>query len=188
LILLLDDGLTWAEIRDRLFCNDAFISRWSRRFGDERLAGLFSRQAGQPARKLTPVLEARILERTLRRKPEDGSTHWSTRKLGRALGVSHMMVARVWAKHGIKPHRLEHYMVSNDPEFEAKAADIIGLYRIRRPMRRCFAWTKKRPFKRWTAWIPPFLCRPDAPSGTGLNTPGMAPCPCTQHSTPGPAK
>ena len=44
------------------------------------------------------------------------------------LGVSHMMVARVWARHGLKPHRLERYMASNDPEFESKAADIIGLY------------------------------------------------------------
>src|ERR1041385_3828074 len=63
-----------------------------------------------------------------RRRPTDGSTHWSSRKLGKALNVSHMMVARVWAKHGLKPHRLERYMASNDPLFEAKAADVIGLY------------------------------------------------------------
>jgi len=60
--------------------------------------------------------------------PGDGSTHWSTRKLGAALGISHMMVARIWAKHGLKPHRLERYMASNDPDFETKAADVIGLY------------------------------------------------------------
>ena len=72
-------------------------------------------------------IEARILAWTQKR-PTDGSTHWSSRKLAKALGVSHMMVARVWAKRGLKPHRLERYMASNDPEFEAKAADIIGLY------------------------------------------------------------
>jgi transposase len=75
----------------------------------------------------TPQTEARILKAT-RRAPADGSTHWSTRKLATQLGVSHMRVARVWAKHGIKPHRLERYMASTDPEFERKAADIIGLY------------------------------------------------------------
>src|ERR1700756_682568 len=128
LILLLESGHTWAQIREKLDCNDAFIDRWGRRFDQDRLAGLFSRHAGQQATTLTPALEARILDWTVKRKPADGSTHWSTRKLGAALSVSHMMVARVWAKHGLKPHRLDGYMASNDPDFETKAADIIGLY------------------------------------------------------------
>ena len=82
LILLLEAGHTWAQIRDKLDCNDAFIDRWSKRFGRERLAGLFSRHCGHGPSKLTPALEARILDWTLKRKPADGSTHWSTRKLG----------------------------------------------------------------------------------------------------------
>ena len=128
LILLLGDGCTWRAIRDKLDCNDAFIDRWMKRFRQERLAGLFSRHAGQEASTLTPALEARILEWTIKRKAPDGSTQWSTRKLGGQLRVSHMMVARVWAKHGLKPQRLDRYMASNDPDFETKAADIIGLY------------------------------------------------------------
>jgi transposase len=128
LILLLEAGHTWAAIRDKLDCNDAFIDRWIKRFREERLAGLFSRHAGQEASTLTPALEARILEWTLKRKAPDGTTQWSTRKLGTQLGVSHMMVARVWAKHGLKPQRLDRYMATNDPDFETKAADIIGLY------------------------------------------------------------
>jgi len=128
LILLLASGDTWATIRSKLDCNDAFIDRWSKRFVEERLAGLFSRHAGQEASTLTPRLEARILDWTVKRKPTDGSTHWSTRKLGEQLGVSHMMVARVWRKHALQPHRLEGYMASDDPDFETKAADIIGLY------------------------------------------------------------
>lgn len=128
LILLLEGGATWAQIRDKLSCNDAFIDRWRQRFGEERLAGLFSRHAGQGPRTLTPALEARILEWTVKRQPPEGSTHWSTRKLSVALKISHMMVARVWAKHALKPHRLERYLASNDPDFETKAADIIGLY------------------------------------------------------------
>src|SRR5499433_3868991 len=93
LILLLEAGHSWAQIRGKLDCNDAFIDRWSKRFGRERLAGLFNRHAGRGASKLTPA-----------------------------------MVARVWAKHGLKPQRLDRYMVSNDPDFERKAADVIGLY------------------------------------------------------------
>src|SRR6202161_1545158 len=127
LILLLDSGHTWAAIRDKLDCTDSFIDRWSKRFLSERLAGLFSRHAGQLPTTLTPAVEARILEWSVKRKPVD-STHWSTRKLGAQLGISHMMVARVWRKHALRPHRLEGYMASNDPEFESKAAEIIGLY------------------------------------------------------------
>jgi transposase len=79
---------------------------------------------------VTARLEARVLAWTTRRKPADGSTQWSSRKLAAELGggLSHMTVARIWAKHGLKPHRLEGYLASNDPDFEAKAADIIGLY------------------------------------------------------------
>ena len=69
LILLLDSGHTWAAIRDKLDCTDSFIDRWSKRFLAERLAGLFSRHAGQLPTTLTPAVEARILEWSVKRKP-----------------------------------------------------------------------------------------------------------------------
>ncbi len=130
LILLLAEGLSWAEIRAKLDCGDSYIDRWSKRFVAERLACLFARHAGRERYKVTDQIEARVLARTTRHKPADGSTHWSTRKLAAELGgaISHMTVARIWAKHGIKPHRLEGYLASNDPDFETKAADVIGLY------------------------------------------------------------
>ncbi len=127
LILLLAEGDSWDEVCDKLDCARGFIARWRKRFLDERLAGMYSRHRGQTAKRLTPQLEARILNAT-QRDPTDGSTHWSTRRLAETLGISHMMVARVWKKHGLKPHRLEGYICSNDPDFERKAADIIGLY------------------------------------------------------------
>lgn len=129
LILLLSDGLTWAQIRAKLDCSDSYIDRWSKRFSTDRLAGLFARYAGRERYKLTDSIEAKVLAWTTQRKPADGSTHWSSRKLAAQLGdISHMTVTRIWAKHAIKPHRLEGYMASNDPNFEAKAADVIGLY------------------------------------------------------------
>jgi transposase len=129
LILLLAQGLTWAEIRAKLDCSDSYIHRWRERFGEKRLAGLSSRHAGRSAYKVTERLEARVLEWTIKRKPADGSTHWSSRKLAAELkGISHMTVARIWAKHAIKPHRVDGYLASNDPDFEKKAADVIGLY------------------------------------------------------------
>jgi transposase len=126
-MVLLAAGASWGSIRTLLRCGDSYIARWSQRVATERLAGLYSRHRGQPATVLTPKLEARILDRT-RRGPQDGSTHWSTRRLATALGISHMMIARVWARHGLRPHRLERYLASDDPEFERKAADVIGLY------------------------------------------------------------
>lgn len=129
LVLLLAENLTWAEIREKLDCSDSYIGRWSKRFAADRLAGLFARHSGRERYKVTDQIEARVLAWTTKRKPADGSTHWSSRKLASELGdISHMTVTRIWAKHGIKPHRLEGYIASNDPEFETKAADVIGLY------------------------------------------------------------
>lgn len=127
LIWLLAQGQSYAAIGQALGCNANYISRWKGRFEAERLAGLYSRHPGRAVQKRTPALEARILQWT-RRLPADGSTHWSSRKLARQLGISHMMVARVWQRAGLKPHRIERYLASNDPDFETKAADIIGLY------------------------------------------------------------
>jgi transposase len=72
-------------------------------------------------------MEAKILEAT-RKGPSDGTTHWSSYRLAKHLGVSHTTVHRVWRQFGIQPHRLRRYMASDDPQFEEKAADVIGLY------------------------------------------------------------
>ena len=126
-ILMLAAGESYAVIQQAVGCFPSYISRWKARFVRAGVAGLSSRYRGQRPRILTPQLEARILDRT-RQRPPDGSTHWSTRKLATVLGVSHMMVARVWARAGLQPHRFRRYMASTDPDFETKAADIIGLY------------------------------------------------------------
>jgi transposase len=96
----------------------------------DRVVGLSTQPRGRPATKVNARLEARVLRYSVTRKPADGSTHWSSRKLSAELGgaISHNAIAKIWRAHGIKPHRLEGYMVSNDPQFEQKAADIIGLY------------------------------------------------------------
>jgi transposase len=126
-ILMLADGVSYAAITASTQCPPAYIARWKQRFETDRLTGLEARYQGQPVRVRTPALEAKILAKT-QTPPTDGSTHWTTRKLARVMKVSHMLVARVWRRAGLQPHRLEHYMLSDDPAFEQKAADIIGLY------------------------------------------------------------
>jgi len=127
LILMLAEGKSYQAIQEELSCDATFIVRWKKRFLADRIAGLYARHPGRAVEKRTPRLEARILEWT-RRTPPDGSTHWSTRKLAKHLGVHHMMVARVWKRARLQPHRIERYMMSNDPDFEQKAAEVIGLY------------------------------------------------------------
>ena len=128
LILMLAERRSYREIQERLETTAPTISRWRKRFLEARVEGLVETQhPGQKPTVITPQLQAKILEAT-RRKPKDGSTHWSCRKLARQLGISKDAVYRVWRAAGVRPHRLERYMASNDPDFEKKAADIIGLY------------------------------------------------------------
>lgn len=128
LILMLAEGLPYRTIQERLDTAAPTISRWKDRFLKQRIAGLLEiRHPGQKPSVITPALQAKVLEAT-RHKPKDGSTHWSCRKLAGQFGISKDTVQRIWHKAGLKPHRLERYMASDDPEFERKAADIIGLY------------------------------------------------------------
>jgi transposase len=128
-VLLWADGERRVDIRFKLACNDAFVSRWTSAFEAQGLAGLVSLHPGRTPKQPVAKLEARVLNRTLKHLPRDGSTHWSSRKLAAELGdVSFSAVQRIWRKHGVRPHRLDSHMVSNDPDFETKAADVIGLY------------------------------------------------------------
>lgn len=127
LILLLAKGESYTSICEKLGCSPSFISRWKTRFLRDRLAGLYPRYRGSELTSLTPKLEARILSWT-RKAPTDGSTHWSTRRLAQHLGIHHMLVHRAWKRAGYSPHRLDRYIASKDPDFEAKAVDVIGLY------------------------------------------------------------
>ena len=126
-ILMLADGASFTTISAAVACFPDYINRWKQRFEREGLAGLRAKYCGQPPTLRTPALEARILAKT-RRAPPDGSTHWSTRKLAKVMGVSHGLIAQVWRRAGLQPHRLERYMLSDDPDFEQKAADVLGLY------------------------------------------------------------
>jgi len=127
LILALADGQTYSQIITSLQTSAPTISRWKQRFEEEGLTGLDPRHKGSQPRVADAKVQARIA-RKRQQKPADGSTHWSCRKLAKALGLSKSTVQRVLAQTRLKPHRLDSYMASNDPHFEEKAADIIGLY------------------------------------------------------------
>ncbi|HSR72646.1 MAG TPA: IS630 family transposase [Kiloniellales bacterium] len=102
--------------------------RWRERYLAGGVEGL-RREASRPGRK--PPLSAAVIERvvhmTLYEKPPAG-THWSARKLAKAVGLSHTSVQRIWAAHGLKPHLTKTFKLSNDPKFCDKVRDIVGLY------------------------------------------------------------
>jgi transposase len=127
IVLSLAAGNSQAHTSRTVGCSVNTVRLWKERFLEDRLGGLYGRHRGRSRSKESVRLEARVL-RLAQRKPVDGSTHWSTRKIAAEVGTNHVRVTRILAKAGLQPHRLRRYLSSNDPEFEEKAADIIGLY------------------------------------------------------------
>jgi transposase len=84
-------------------------------------------RSGRPKR-VSPEREAAIVKKTLEEAPPDGGTHWSTRLMARATGLHQSTISRLWRAHGLKPHRLDYFKISTDPEFVAKLRDVVGLY------------------------------------------------------------
>ncbi|MDE3179946.1 MAG: IS630 family transposase [Acidobacteriota bacterium] len=127
LILALAAGQSYQAVARDLRTSAPTIARWKRRFDQKGIDGLVPRHRGSETRVATAAVQARVLKR-LQQAPPDDSTHWSCRKMAAALGLTKSTVQRIWASARLKPHRLERYMASPDPDFGAKAADIIGLY------------------------------------------------------------
>jgi transposase len=116
LILALADGLTYRQIEQTLGASAPTVSKWKIRFEEHGIEGLQGRHQGSKPRRATPAVQGRVIRRA-QQKPSDGSTHWSCRKLAEELGVSKSTVQRILAQAKLRPHRLESYMASNDPEF-----------------------------------------------------------------------
>ena len=97
-------------------------------FGHGGLEALRKRQTRKRSRRvLTPELQQKILDTTLKTRPPD-ATHWSVRTLARHLGVTRTLVHGVWQRFDVQPHRVERFKLSNDPKFEEKVRDVVGLY------------------------------------------------------------
>jgi transposase len=128
IVLAAANGKTNEMIAADLETSKPTVGRWRGRFAALRLAGI-EKDAPRPGR--TPALSARtvnlIVRKTTQEKPET-ATHWSTRTMAKAVGVSKDTVQRVWAAHGLKPHLVKTFKVSNDPHFVEKLVDVVGLY------------------------------------------------------------
>src|ERR1700687_2882755 len=128
IVLLPASGQQDLEIAASMAITPKKVSRWRKRFLARGGAGL-QKDAHRPGRK--PTIGARLIKRvvtmTTRQQPSN-ATHWSTRTMAEAVGISADSVWRIWRAHGLKPHRVEAFKISNDPAFAEKLEDIVGLY------------------------------------------------------------
>jgi len=129
LLLLANEGLSNQSIAERLRVSRPTVIALRNDFVQSGLTAVTGvRRRNRPGRVLTPELEQKILDATLKTRPGDGGTHWSVRTMASHLRVSRTIVHRVWQRHDVQPHRVEKFKLSNDPRFEEKVRDIVGLY------------------------------------------------------------
>src|SRR5213078_2992055 len=128
IVLLSAAGVGTMAIQRQTGKGKPTIWRWQARFMAEGVGGLLhdaTRPAGKPP--LPPAVIERVVEMT-QAEPPGEATHWTCRAMAKAAGVSHRSVQRIWAAHGLKPHRVRTFKLSTDPKFAAKVQDVVGLY------------------------------------------------------------
>jgi transposase len=126
-ILLLAGGESVRRTGQQVGLAPRMVQHWKQRFIAEGVPGLDDAPRPGRPRAIPVSKEARILADTQRRPPAP-LTRWSSRALAKRHGVSQSFVSRLWRRHGLKPHQLDYYVASPDPDFEVKAAVILGLY------------------------------------------------------------
>jgi transposase len=128
-LLMAADGAANEEIARSVGVDSDTVRRWRARFthsGPEGLGVIAKGRGRKPS--LPPGTVAEVLRLTQHEKPADGSTHWSTRSMAARTGIGKDAVARIWSDHGLKPWKVDTFKISNDPRFEEKLVDVVGLY------------------------------------------------------------
>ncbi len=127
-VVLAADGLPNTQVASRLGVSRPTVISMRKRFAASGLRGLIkdrSRRSGRAP--IDPATVKRVVNATRQMTPP-GATHWTTRSMAAWAGISHMAVQRIWRMHGLQPHRIETFKVSNDPHLAEKVRDIVGLY------------------------------------------------------------
>lgn len=128
IVLHAADGMTNSQIGQAMGISRFKSGRWRDRYAESGLAGI-EKDAPRPGRtpRITPGQRAEVVRKTLREKPE-GQTHWSRSTMAAATGLSDSTIGRIWREHGLKPHLVETFKLSRDPQFVEKLRDVVGLY------------------------------------------------------------
>lgn len=127
IILACAEGTDSKVVARRLHVTPGTVCKWRARFISQRLDGLYDEPRPGAKRTITDEQVEAVIIRTLETTPR-GATHWSTREMAKAVGLSHMAISRIWRTFGLQPHRTETFKLSNDPLLVEKVRDIVGLY------------------------------------------------------------
>jgi transposase len=127
IVLAAADGERSNEIAARLGCSTQTVGRWRGRFARRGLDGLHDEPRPGKPRSISDADVERVIVKTLEEQPQ-GATHWSTRSMAAATGMSQTAVSRIWRAFALKPHQSETFKLSPDPQFIDKVRDIVGLY------------------------------------------------------------
>jgi Integrase core domain. len=127
IVLAAANGEANGEIAARLGCHPATVGKWRRRFAERGLDGLHDEPRPGKPRSIGDDDVERVITKTLEETPTN-ATHWSTRSMAKATGMSQTAVSRIWRAFGLKPHLAESFKLSADPQFVEKVRDIVGLY------------------------------------------------------------
>lgn len=127
IVLLCADGATNTEVVERLGVTHPTVSKWRHRFVERRLEGLSDEPRPGVPRSITDDQVEAVIVKTLEETPVD-ATHWSTRSMAEAQGMSQSAISRIWRAFGLKPHLVDSFKLSPDPQFVEKVRDIVGLY------------------------------------------------------------
>ena len=111
----------------RLRTTKTTVAKWRSQFAAQRLTGLYDEPRVGAPRTITDAAVKAIIVKTLETTPP-GETHWSTRSMAKAAGISHSMVGRIWRTFRLQPHRTESFKLSPDPQLVDKIRDVVGLY------------------------------------------------------------
>ena len=177
MILLCAGGANNGTVARRLQVTRQTVGRWRARFIADRLEGLLDEPRPGAPRTIRDADVERVITRTLESTPRD-ATHWSTRAMAKASGLSQSAISRIWRAFALQPHRTETFKLSKDPLFIEKVRDIVGLY-LHPPDRALVcAWTRNRRSRRWTALSPSCRCARAKRNVGRTTTPAMAPPRC----------
>ena len=128
-LLLAADGVATNDVARRCETTDTSVRKWRRRFVEQGVEGVGRIAAGRGRKSwLAEGTVAAVVADTLQNKPDDGSTHWTTRLMAERHGIGKDSVARIWRDHGLQPWKVETFKISSDPAFEEKLVDVVGLY------------------------------------------------------------
>jgi transposase len=127
IVLACAEGLSNVEAGRRLGLHEKTIGKWRARFLKRRLEGLVDEPRPGAPRTITDEQVEQVVTKTLEETPKD-ATHWSTRSMANATGMSQTAIVRIWRAFGLKPHLDEAWKLSNDPQFIDKVRDVVGLY------------------------------------------------------------